>query len=172
MNENIIYEASTTTHWKNLFAKKCMLLGSHNLNEGEELVLQIANVGISEIKNQNGKTEKVPVLQFNNCAPMVLNITNTRTIASMYGEHYDKWIGCYIQLFSAMIKVKGIQQSALRVRPKIPNVGIDTSQYEKQIRACKTMNELKNMFMSIPTSARGQLTALKDEMKGIINAQA
>lgn len=171
MSEKIVYEASTTTHWKNLFAKKCMLLGSHNLNEGEELVLQIMSVGISEIKNQNGKTEHVPVLQFNNCPPMVLNITNTRTIVSMYGEHYDKWSGCYIQLFSAMIKVKGVEQSALRIRPKKPSVGIDLSGYEQQIRSCKTIEQLKNMFMSIPSSARSQLNGLKDEMKGIINAQ-
>ena len=35
---SIIYEPSKTTHWRNLFESKSMLLGSHNLNEGEELV--------------------------------------------------------------------------------------------------------------------------------------
>lgn len=167
---NIVYEAATTTHWKNLFAKKCMLLGSHNLNEGEELVLQIASVEIGNIKNQNGKDEKVPIIKFNNAPPMVLNITNTRTIASMYGELYDRWTGCYIQLFSAVIKVKGIQQSALRVRPKKPNVGQDLSQYENNLKSCRSIDELKNVFMSIPQSARGQLNSLKDSIKESLSA--
>ena len=38
INPSIVYEPSQTTHWKNLFPNKTMLLGSHNLNEGEELV--------------------------------------------------------------------------------------------------------------------------------------
>jgi len=169
-NAKLVYEPSKTTHWKNLFAKKCMLLGSHNLNEGEELVAQIVSVDISEIKNQQGKTERVPVVNFANCAPMVLNITNTRTIVSMYGEHYDRWSGCYVQLFSAIIKVKGVQQSALRIRPTIPNVGVDTSQYENNLRNCRNVNDLKNVFMSIPKNIRQQLTPLKDQIKGSFNA--
>ena len=76
---NIVYQPSQTTHWRNLFESKTMLLGSHNLNEGEELVAQISNVAIQEIRNQNGKTEKVPVANFFNAPPMVLNITTSVT---------------------------------------------------------------------------------------------
>jgi len=75
---SIIYQPSVTTHWRNLFESKSMLLGSHNLNEGEELVCEIQSTSIEVIKNKNGKDERVPVLCFNNAPPMVLNITNTK----------------------------------------------------------------------------------------------
>lgn len=168
MTANVVYEPAVTTHWKNLFASKTMLLGSHNLNEGEELILQIASVAIEEIKNQNGKPERVPVIKFNNAPPMVLNITNARTIASLYGERHDYWIGRYIQLYSALIKVKGVEQTALRVKLIKPQVGVDFSAYEKQIRSCKDIQELQKVFMSLPREVRPKMNPIKDEMKEVL----
>ena len=73
----IIYQPSVTTHWRNLFESKSMLLGSHNLNEGEELVCEITNTGIQTIKNKNGKDEQVPVILFKNAPPTLSTITST-----------------------------------------------------------------------------------------------
>lgn len=165
-NEKIVFQPSVTTHWKNLFEKKSMLLGSHNLNVGEELVLQIDNVSIQSIKNQNGKNESVPVVQFRNANPMVLNITNARMIASLYGELHENWVGKYIQLYSAEIKVKGEKITALRVRPKMPNVGVSYDNEERKIRSCKNLKELQDVFMGMPPQAKAALTNIKNEMKG------
>lgn len=170
--EKIVYEPSQTTHWRNLFKSKTMLLGSHNLNEGEEIVCDIAGVSISTIKNQSGKDETVPVLTFNNAPPMVLNITNTRMIASLYGENYDAWVGCKIQVFATKVKAFGQVQMALRVRQKRPSEGVDLTGYQESLRACKTMDDLKAAFMAIPKHLQRNLSGLKDEMKGIIDAQA
>ena len=166
---NIVYEPSTTTHWKNLFESKTMLLGSHNLNEGEELVLQITSVGVEEIKGRNGKPERVPVLKFNNAPPMVLNITNATTIASLYGELHKDWIGKHIQLYAAWINLKGVKQTALRVKLTKPQVGVDFSAYEKQLRSCQDMQTLQKVFMSLPREVRPQLNKIKDEMKGVLS---
>lgn len=170
MTTHIVYEASKTTHWKNLFPNKSQLLGSHNLNTGEELVATIVGVSVEEIKDQNGKAERVPVLKFEKAPPMVLNITNTRTIASLYGERYDQWQGRSIQLFSTTVKAFGEEMTALRVRPVIPSNDIDTTSHEARLRACTTMEDLKKVFMGLPNNIKVSLTAVKDEVKEAINA--
>lgn len=166
----IVFEPSQTTHWRNLFANKSMLLGSHNLNEGEELIGEIHGVGIQTIKNKQGKDEQVPVMTFQNAPPMVLNITNTRTIAMMYGDSMDKWVGCHIQIYATKVKAFGQEQMALRIRPRRPDLGVDTTEYVNQLRGAKSMQELQSIFMSIPKHVRNSVSNIKDEMKGVLNA--
>ncbi|TNF09442.1 MAG: hypothetical protein EP323_00295 [Gammaproteobacteria bacterium] len=163
---NLVYEPSKTTHWKNLFPSKTMLLGSHNLNEGEELIAKIKRVTIEQIKNTSGQTEHVPVLHFDGkVPPMVLNITNSRSIASLYGEHYDHWEGCSVQIFATKVKAFGIEQMALRIREAIPDTNQDISEYDDALRACTTIQDLQKVFMSIPKHLKPKLVATKDEIK-------
>ena len=166
----IIFEPSKTTHWKNLFPNKMMLLGSQNLNEGEELIATISHVEIQEIINQNGKSEHVPVVQFTNAPPMVLNVTNSRSIASLYGEHYDKWVGSSIQVYATKVKAFGVEQMALRVREAIPDTKEDIKAFENRLKKCKTMSELQKAFMAIPKHLKPRLVDIKDEMKGKVDA--
>ena len=161
----IIYQPSVTTHWRNLFESKSMLLGSHNLNEGEELVCEITNTGIQTIKNKSGKDENVPVILFNNAPPMVLNITNTKTIASLYGDLYDQWIGKSIQVYATKVKAFGAVTMALRVRPVIPANNQDLQQFTNQLNQCTNMDQLKSVFMALPNNVKPELTQLKDTIK-------
>jgi len=166
----LVFEPSKTTHWKNLFPSKTMLLGSHNLNDGEELIATIRAVTIEAIKNTSGQTEHVPVLHFEGkMPPMVLNITNSRSIASLYGEHYDHWVGCSIQIFATKVKAFGQETTALRIREAIPDTNQDVSKYENALRACTNINDLQQVFMSIPKHLKGKLAAIKDEMKGALS---
>lgn len=165
----IIYKPSKTTHWKNLFANKTMLMGSHNLNEGEEIVCQIQSVGVQEIRDKKGKKEQVPVCNFYNAPPMVLNITNTRMIASLYGDNYDLWVNQHIQVFATKVKAFGQEQMALRVRQRKPNAGEDTSLQEAQLRACTSLQGLQSTYMSLPKHIKSQLSSVKNEMKGILS---
>ncbi len=162
---NIIFQPSTTTHWRNLFESKSMLLGSHNLNEGEELVCEISNTGIQTIKNKNGKDENVPVILFTNAPPMVLNITNTKTIAALYGDLYDRWVGKSIQVYATKVKAFGAVTTALRVRPIIPANSNDLQQYVDQLNKCGNIEQLKQVFMSLPNHVKPELTSLKDTIK-------
>lgn len=170
MSNQIVYQPSQTTHWRNLFQNKSMLLGAHNLNEGEELVCQIDNVSINPITNQNGKEERVPVLTFTNAPPMVLNITNTKTIAGLYGERYDLWIGKYIQVYPAKVKAFGVEQTALRIRPIVPTNGYDMEQYKTQLSNCQNLDELKQVYMSLPNNIKSELSAFKDQIKNNLGA--
>lgn len=170
MTEQIlVYTPSKTTHWKNLFPKKSELLGSHNLNEGEELVVRIVSVGPETIKDKNGNDVGLPVMTFDNAPPMVLNITNSKTISSLYGELIDGWIGKSIQLFSAKIKHKGELISALRIRPQIPTTNLNTDKEEAQLRACDNMDALKTVFMGFPVHIQKALEHVKNEMKDSYN---
>ena len=167
---HLIFEPSQTTHWKNLFPNKMLLLGSQNLNPGEELIATIQSVEVQEIKNTSGQTERVPVARFENAPPMVLNITNTRTIASLYGEQYDGWTGKSIQIYATMVKAFGQEQMALRVREAIPDTNQRTDQHEAALRSCETMDQLKRVFMGIPKHLKPKLAPLKDEMKSKLEA--
>lgn len=162
---DIVYQPSVTTHWKNLFENKSMLLGSHNLNEGEELVCEITSVSIEKIKNQSGKDEQVPVVQFSNAPPMVLNITNTRTIAGLYGDLYDHWAGKLIQVYTTKIKAFGAMTTALRVRAVVPTNPNELGQYQQQLDSCQTMDQLKQCYMNLPNNIKSELAGYKDEVK-------
>jgi hypothetical protein len=169
---NLVFEPSHTTHWKNLFPSKTLLLGSHNLNDGEELVATIKSVGLQEIKDQNGKTEQVPVMVFENAPPMVLNITNSTTIASLYGDKYDQWAGKSVQIYATKVKAFGEVVTALRIREAIPDVGESIAAHEKALRACQTLPDLQKVFMDLPKHLKPRLTAVKDEMKEKLNRAA
>ena len=168
---SVIYQPSVTTHWRNLFESKSMLLGSHNINEGEELVCEISNTGIQTIKNKSGKDENVPVILFTNAPPMVLNITNTKTIAALYGDLYNQWVGKSIQVYATKVKAFGAVTTALRVRPVIPANSIDVKQYVDQLNACGSIDQLKQVFMGLPNNVKPELTSLKDTVKARLEQQ-
>jgi hypothetical protein len=150
-----------------------MLLGSQNLNEGEELIAQITSVEIQEIKSTSGKAEHVPVCQFENAPPMVLNITNSRTIASLYGECYDHWIGQSVQIYATKVKQFGGGEGlGLRIREAKPDTNQNIDHFESDLRACTTIPDLQAVFMAIPMHIKPRLVSVKDEMKESINAQA
>ena len=174
INPSIVYEPSQTTHWKNLFPNKTMLLGSHNLNEGEELVATINYVEMQSIRSASGKQEEVPVITFVNAPPMVMNITNVKTIASLYGPSYHHWKGRGIQIYATLVKAFGSEVMALRVRAAIPDTNENIDKYVNSLNECTTMQELKEAFGLIPKHLKVRLTKDKDTMKnkiGVSNVQ-
>jgi len=168
----LVYQPSATTHWKNLFPNKTMLLGSHNLNEGEELVATIRHVEIQQIKSSSGKNDNVPVVAFENAPPMVLNITNARTISGLYGESYDGWRGQSIQLYVTLVRGFGTKEMipGLRIRNTIPATVEDSQAYVTSLESCSTLQELQKAFTSIPKHLKPNLTGLKDSLKQKLGA--
>lgn len=176
INTSIVYEPSQTTHWKNLFPSKMMLLGSQNLNQGEELVAKIRHVEIQQIKSSTGKGDNVPVVTFENAPPMALNITNARTISGLYGESYDGWRGQSIQLYVTGVKGYGTKEmvNGLRIRNTIPSTPEDAQSHTASLENCATLKELQQAFTAIPKHLKPNLIGLKDTLKqklGAINVQ-
>ena len=96
---------------------------------------------------------------------MVLNITNSRTIANLYGERYDDWLGKSIQIYATLIRAFGVDQMALRVREAIPDTAQDVGAFEESLKACTTLTDLKQVFMAVPKHLKPRLAHTKDKMK-------
>lgn len=164
----IIYETHATGHWKELFASKNKILGGHNLSPGEEICATIHSVGTDTVYDKETKGNKdLVVLHFQGgkIPPMALNVTNAETISMLYGPNYTAWQGKQILIHTAKVKAFGKEHDALRVRAKVPRDD-DFSGFEKAMRECKDLNQLKDVFMGMPKHAQGALSKLKDEIKG------
>ena len=172
----IVYQPSETTHWKNLYPSKMMLLGSQNFLDNEDLVAKIAHVEINQIKNSHGKDENVVLCHFNPVpeyvAPMTLNITNAKTIAGLYGESYDGWKGKSIQIYKTLVKGFATKEmvSGLRVRNTIPATMEDSQVYAATLVNCATLGELQKAFIALPKHLKPNLKAIKDELKQKLKA--
>lgn len=110
------------THWKKLDNPD--YLGAYALHPGQDLIVQIKSVGQEEVYNPtSNKKETCTVAHFTdrNIKPMILNVTNCKTISKLYDTPYiEDWQGKYIALYIAKVKAFGETVEALRVRSKIP----------------------------------------------------
>lgn len=153
-------------HWRNFQDKD--YLGSHNLEEGEEMLVTIAKfVGEEEVESADGKKTKM-VLYFKEEVPkMILNVTNGLTIGQLYGTHPEDWIGKQIQIFATPVKAFGKVQDALRIRDFAPKRDVDIVAFATQLDEAKTLEELASTWRSFPASARNDadLFAKKEGLK-------
>ena len=164
----IIYEPSENTHWKNLFASKNKLLGSHNMNPGEEIHATIKSISSETVYDKNIQEEKsLPVLVFkgDKVPPMALNITNAETIAMLHGVECEGWVGKSILIHKVKGKFFGKEAEALRIRPVVSR-DINTTDEAASLQACTTLEELQKVFVAFPPHVQGSLVKIKDEMKG------
>lgn len=109
------------THWKKLHNPD--YLGSYALQPGEEPVFTIKEVKREVVPDTNGKKEECTVVYFKEeKKPMVLNVTNAKTITKVTGSPFiEEWVGKRIQLFVDKIRAFGEDNvECLRVRPKAP----------------------------------------------------
>ena len=112
------------THWKKL--ENPDYLGAYALVPGQDLVVQIKSVGQEDVYNpsSNGK-ESCTVVHFvdKSIKPMILNVTNCKTISKIYDTPYiEQWSGKYISIYIAKVKAFGEVVEALRIRPKAPTI--------------------------------------------------
>lgn len=143
----------TNRHWKNFIDKD--YLGSHNLEQGEEMLLAIARFeGEEKVKTAEGESIKQVLYFKENVPKMILNITNGTTIASLYGPQPDKWIGKQIQVYAASVNAFGKTQDALRIRDFVPKIDVDVNTHLEQLKAAKTVAELEAAWKSLPQSVR------------------
>lgn len=112
------------THWKKL--ENPDYLGTYALQPGQDLTLQIKSVGQEEVYNvNNNKKETCTVVHFTDKSvkPMILNVTNCKTISKLYDTPYiEDWPGKFITVYAAKVKAFGETVEALRIRNKIPTI--------------------------------------------------
>ena len=109
------------THWKKLHNPD--YLGAYSLDEST-MVVEIKKVEKREIMGADGKKDDAVVAELVGQKPMILNATNMKTIASLYGNYIEDWVGKKITLFVATVKAFGTTTDALRVESKVPKSGL------------------------------------------------
>lgn len=83
-----------------------------------DATVTIARVEAKTLTNQKGKTLK-PVIWFEGREKgFVANKTNCKTIAGMYGNRTEAWVGKRITLYPTTTSVGGETVECIRVRPE------------------------------------------------------
>ena len=126
------------THWKKLINPD--YLGAYSLPEGEDMTVIIDYVQVEEIIGTGGKKEHCTVAHLINEKPMILNVTNSKSIHKLYGPFIEDWAGKLITVFATTTKLAGEAVECLRIRPKVvvkERKPITTERLEKAISAIK-----------------------------------
>ena len=84
-----------------------------------QVLVTIDAITIEEIDDDDHAIRK-PVVYFQGKEKgLVLNITNGKAIAALYGEETDDWIGREVILYSRMVDFKGNEVPGLRVKAPV-----------------------------------------------------
>lgn len=98
----------------------------------DDCVFTIAGVQMEEI-GQNEKKDNKPVLYFEEEERgLVLNKTNINSIANLYGEETDEWVGKKIGLFIAPTTFEGRTVESIRVKARMPKAQTATALGNRQ----------------------------------------
>jgi hypothetical protein len=105
------------THWKRLINP--LYLGAYSLTPGQDLTVRIQMVVREIVKGTDGKEEECTVARLVDEKPLILNRTNSKSIAKLYGPYIEDWAGKDITLFATKTKVAKDVVECLRVRPAV-----------------------------------------------------
>lgn len=105
------------THWKLLINPD--YIGAYALEEGQDLTVTIDYVQQQTVTGTGGKKEDCTVAHLVGQKPMILNVTNSKMIAKLYGPYIEDWAGKPITLYASTTKLAGETVECLRIRPKV-----------------------------------------------------
>ena len=108
------------THYKKLINPD--YLGAYSLEPGQDMILTIKSVAKEMITGTGGKQEECIVCRWvEDQKPMILNVTNCKTISKMLKTPYvEKWAGHRVQIYATTTKFAGDTVECLRIRKDPP----------------------------------------------------
>lgn len=126
------------THFRECFDSP--YIGSWDL-EGDTTVT-IASVKPGTVEGEKGRKDKKAIVKLREFEkPWVCNVTNSKTIAGMYGAQIEAWVGKRVTLYATTTKQDGETKPCIRVRQEIPK---ETKQKPKgPIASATTAAELE-----------------------------
>lgn len=85
--------------------------------KGREVTLTIKSVALEDLVMVGGGKKRKPVLTFNGTKKkLVLNVTNSNAIASMYGSEAKAWVGKNVTFYPTKAKFGRNMVDAIRVK--------------------------------------------------------
>jgi hypothetical protein len=109
------------THFQQMYDRD--YLGSFDLPEDKDISVTIEGVKGGELVGTGGRKSKKPIISFvGKEKKFVCNKTNAKTIAALYGNHVEKWVGKKIALYVSTTRdpSTGGDIPCIRVRPQTP----------------------------------------------------
>ncbi|NLT48394.1 MAG: hypothetical protein GXX92_08265 [Clostridiales bacterium] len=87
-------------HWKSVVKPDCKYFGEQDFRSpSDTITVTIARHSEEEVQNEKGKSLKGVLYFRENIKPLILNVTNGKTIAKIYGKDADGWVGKRISLY-------------------------------------------------------------------------
>lgn len=105
------------THWKRLINPD--YIGAYSLEEGQDLTVTIESVRRDVVTGTGGKKEECTIAYLKGQKPFILNNTNSKSIAKLYGPYIEDWAGKPITLYASTTKLAGDTVECLRIRPVV-----------------------------------------------------
>lgn len=162
------------THWKLL--QNPDFIGAYWLPPGEDVTVTIDYVVRETITGSGGKKEDCMVAHLKGAKPFILNTTNSKSIAKLYGNFVEDWAGKSITLFATTTRMGGETVECLRIRPVVASrkaAPITPARFAKAIDAIKaqtfTAEELRGKF-DLTDEQRATLDAELAVMAGGVEA--
>ena len=139
------------THWKRLTNPD--YIGAYWLQEGQDVTVTIDYVVREMITSTGGKKEECTVAHLQGVKPFILNTTNSKTIAKIYGPYIQDWNKKQITLFATTTKMGVETVECLRIRPQVAIrelKPITDDRFDKALTAIKngtySIEKLRNGF--------------------------
>lgn len=152
----------TKTHWKKLI--NVDYIGAYSLDDGKDMNITIESVGREMVKGTGGKKEECTVAKLVGQKPFILNRTNSKMLQKLTGSPFiEDWQGVTVTIYATTTAVAGETVECLRIRPTLPQV--EKIDYEQKLKDCKTLDELKAVYISLPKNEATKLLTLKDTLK-------
>lgn len=105
------------THWKMLINPD--YIGAYALPNGQDMTVTIERICREIVTSTGGKKEECTIARLVGQKPLILNVTNQKSIARLYGPYVEDWAGKQITLFASTTKLAGEMVECIRIRPQV-----------------------------------------------------
>lgn len=128
----------TKTHWKQLVDPRYM--GAYALPNGDDMTVTIDHVQKETITMMGGKKEDHSIAYIKGQKPLILNVTNSKSIHKLYGPFVEDWAGKQITLFASTAKLGNEMVECLRIRPNVAAKQKEPITNDRLVKALEQIN--------------------------------
>ena len=106
-------------HWKSMTDRDYVY--AFDL-QGKDTVVTIERVTAGELTAAGGRKSKKPLCYFKGKQkPLAMNATNCKTVAALFGNLTEDWVGKKITLYPTTTTMAGVECECIRIRPQVPS---------------------------------------------------